>query len=89
MKQIVLDACIHQPSEQISDPPRSTFKNCREFILCDESMLLVNYSPLFTKADFTSKSTVCIQHMWSLQIQHEDGEYSTLLMNTEISYTES
>jgi len=23
MKQIGLDACIYQPSEQISDPPRS------------------------------------------------------------------
>lgn len=82
-KQISLDACIHQPTEQISELSRSMPK----FILCDESKWPVNYSP-FSQGEILPPNPLCAfttQHMWSLQMQHKDGWYSAPLLNTEMS----
>ena len=84
MKQIRLDDCIHQRTEQISDPPRSLPKP----ILRNESMWPVNYSP-YVQQQILPPNPLCAfmtQHMWSLQMEHKDGGYSSLLLNAEIEW---
>lgn len=96
MKQIGLDACIYQPSEQISDPPRSM----PQLILCNQSMWPVNQSP-YSQGQISPPNPMCAfmtqhmcvfvfmtQHMQSLQMKHKDGGYSALLLNTDMSDTE-
>lgn len=79
MKHISLDACIHQPTEHISDPPT--------FILCDESTWPANYSS-YSQGQILPPNPMCAfmtQHMWSLPTQHKDGGYSAQLLNLKIS----
>jgi len=50
----------------------------------------VNYSP-YSQGQILPPNPMCVfmtQHMWSLQMQHKDGGYSVLLLNTKMGDTE-